>query len=369
VPWSRRARCRGSGCWATQGIRGGANRRILERIKRSGDIFLAFVGFDDGSEQERYLDGRPVPAINANLTSGIDLTTVQRLPENRGIAFMGDTKGGAFDISAEVAERLLAMPNPDGRSNRAVVRPWVNGLDVTRRPRHMWIIDFGTDMSMEEAALYEGPFEYVREHVKPQRDKSRSTIDQWWLHERPRGDMRDALSGLSRYIVTPCLTKHRLFVWLPRGTLPDHQVIAFACDDDCSFGVLQSQPHEIWALSLGTQLETRPRYTPTSAFETFPFPVDPTADAVREVEGAASRLNELRVGWQDPPGASPGELAKRTLTNLYNSPPTWLAQAHERLDCAVHAAYGWPHPLDDDGVLARLLEQNLARSAQPLSLT
>ena len=125
----------------------------------------------------------------------------------------------------------------------------------------------------------------------------------------------------------------------------------------------------MWALRLGTQLETRPRYTPTSTFETFPFPADQTAEAVREVGEAAQRLNVLRVGWQDPPGASSGELAKRTLTNLYNSPPTWLTQAHERLARAVHAAYGWPHPLDDDEVLTRLLEQNLTRNAQPLLLT
>ena len=372
------------GLLATQGIRGGANRRILARIKGSGDIFLAwadepwvldgaavhvsFVGFDDGTEQERSLNGEPVSSINANLTSGIDLTAACRLPENRGIAFMGDTKGGAFDVSAEVAERLLATPNPDGRSNADVVHPWVNGLDVTRRPRHMWIIDFGTDMSMQEAALYEGPFEYLREHVMPTRvtNKRAAYAERWWLHVEPRSEMRRALSGLERFIGTPTVTKHRLFAWLPSGTLPDHQIIVFARDDDYFFGVLHSHAHETWARGLGTQLrevESGFRYTPTSTFETFPFPGDPAADAVREVEEAAQHLNVLRVGWQDPPGTSPAELAKRTLTGLYNSPPTWLTQAHERLDRAVHAAYGWLHPLGDDELLARLLEMNLARSA------
>lgn len=369
------------GLLATQGIRGGANRRILARIKLSGDIFLAwsdepwvldgaavhisFVGFDDGTEQERYLNGERVTSINANLTTGIDLTVVKRLPENRGIAFMGDTKGGAFDIPAAVAERLLTMPNPDGRSNADVVRPWVNGLDVTRRPRRMWIIDFGTDMSMREAALYEGPFEHVREHVMPTRitNKRAAYAERWWLHVEPRTEMRKALAGLDRFVGTPRVTKHRLFAWLPQATLPDSQIIVFARDDDHFFGVLHSRPHELWARGLGTQLrevESGFRYTPTSTFETFPFPADPTADAVREVEEAAEQLNALRVGWQDPPGASHGELAKRTLTNLYNAPPTWLTHAHERLDCAVHGAYGWPYPLADGEVLARLLELNLA---------
>ncbi len=388
--WHEKARAmveagtvRRAGLLSTQGIRGGANRRVLERMKASGDIFTAwadepwvlegaavhvsFVGFDDGSESERHLDGHPVATINADLTSGIDLTRVHRLPENRGIAFMGDTKGGPFDIPAAAAAALLAMPNPDGRSNADVVRPWVNGLDLTRRPRNMWIIDFGTAMTMEEAALYEGPFEYVKEHVMPTRVNNRRAAyaARWWLHVEPRTEMRKALSGLPRCIGTPRLTKHRLFVWLSSQTLPDSQVIIFARDDDYFFGVLHSAPHELWSLRLGTQLETRPRYTATTTFETFPFPAEPSAESINEIEAAARRLNDLRVGWLDPPGLSPGELAKRTLTNLYNAPPTWLAQAHERLDRAVHTAYGWPYPLDDAEVLARLLEINLARTGSP----
>ncbi|HUY90256.1 MAG TPA: hypothetical protein VMV10_16075 [Pirellulales bacterium] len=57
------------------------------------------------------------------------------------------------------------------------------------------------------------------------------------------------------------------------------------------------------------------------------------------------------------------QLAKRTLTNLYNQRPAWLEQAHRRLDAAVFAAYGWPADLADDEILARLLELNLERSA------
>jgi hypothetical protein len=373
------------GLLATQAIRGGANRHVLDRIKQSGDIFVAwddepwvldgaavhisFVGFDNGTEQEHYLDGRLVPAINANLTSGLDLTDVHRLPENKGIAYMGDTMGGAFDITAEVAEALLATPNPDGRSNGDVVRLRVNARDVTSRSRGMWAIDFGASMGIEEAALYEGPFEYVRQHVMPLRIGNRRTsyAKRWWLHVEPRPAMRAALSDLTRYIATPIHIKHRLFVWLPHETLPDHALIVFARDDDYFFGVLHSHAHELWARGLGTQVrevESGFRYTPTTTFETFPFPASPSSDSVVDVEAAARQLTELRAGWLDPAGAHPDELARRTLTNLYNSPPTWLSQAHERLDRAVHAAYVWPHPLADDEVLARLLEMNRARGAE-----
>jgi len=369
------------GLLATQGIRGGANRLVLERIKQTGEIFAAwsdqpwvlsgaavhvsFLGYDDGSETSRTLDGLPVMAINANLTAGLDLTKAQRLSENLGIAFMGDTKGGPFDIPGEVAYPMIDSHNPDGRSNRDVVRPWVNGLDVTRRPRGMWIIDFGTHMAREEAALYAEPFAHVESHVFPARGASRTTRPEWWLHERPRVDLRSALEGLERYIATPNVTKHRLFVWLPVDVLPDHQLIVFARDDDYTFGVLHSRPQELWARGMGTQLrevESGFRYTPTTTFETFPFPH--ANDDQREVIAtAARRLNYLREGWLNPPGVPDEELERRTLTNLYNEIPAWLRDAHAALDRAVFDAYGWPSEISDDEVLRRLLDLNLVRAA------
>jgi hypothetical protein len=218
------------GLLATRGIRGGLGRRVLERIKATGDIFLAwsdepwildgaavhvsFVAFDDGSEKARRLDGRLVAAINANLTAGVDLTRAQRLQENLGIAFVADVKGGPFELQDEAASDMLAYPNPDGRDNRDVVRRWVNGLDITRRPRGMWITDFGVRTTREEAALYEAPFEHVLRSVKPFRDQVRrkSYRERWGLHVEPGSGMRSALAGLTRYIATPTLTKHRLFV-------------------------------------------------------------------------------------------------------------------------------------------------------------
>jgi len=172
--------------------------------------------------------------------------------------------------------------------------------------------------------------------------------------------MRRALAGLSRYIATPLLTKHRLFVWLDSDTLADHQLVAIARDDDYTFGILHSRVHELWALATGTQLETRPRYTPTTTFETFPFP-RPTDEQREAIAAAARELVRLRDGWLNPPGLDPTALAVRTLTNLYNQRPSWLANAHASLDAAVFAAYGWLADLPDDDVLARLLELNLAR--------
>jgi len=146
-------------------------------------------------------------------------------------------------------------------------------------------------------------------------------------------------------------------------TLPDSQIIAFALEDDYSFGVLHSRVHELWALRMGTWMGVGNdlRYTPTTCFETFPFP-EPDEEQQAEISSAAKRLDELRRNWLDPEEASAAELKKRTLTNLYNQRPTWLANAHARLDAAVYAAYGWSKDLADEEVLKNLLALNLERS-------
>jgi len=372
-----------AGLLATNSIRGGASRKVLERIRETGQIFMAWsdepwvvegaavrislVGLDRGDEQERNLDGRAVSVIHADLTGGsasgsaLDLTKARRLRENLGIAFMGDTKGGAFDISGELARQWLALPpNPNGRPNSDVIRAWWNSMDVTRRPRDCWIVDFGVDRSEQDAAFYQAPFEHIRTHVKPARDKSRSTRREWWLHERPRPEMRAALRRLHRFLVTPTVAKHRLFVWSVPEVLPDHQLYAFARDDDYFVGVLQCRFHEVWSLRLGTSLEDRPRYTATTTFETFPFPRPD--DAQRSaVAAAAAELDRLRTSWLNPEVAEPAELKARTLTALYNQRPTWLANAHAALDAAVANAYGWPMDISDDEVLTNLLALNLER--------
>jgi len=189
--------------------------------------------------------------------------------------------------------------------------------------------------------------------------------------------------------VTPVVAKHRLFVWCAAPTLPMNLLDVIARADDTTFGVLHSRLHELWSLRMGTSLEDRPRYTPTTCFETFPFPAgvlsDPDPDApFPAVAAAARRLNELRERWLNPPEwvqrvpevalgypdrllpvdeKAAQELKKRTLTNLYNQRPAWLVNAHEALDEVVAAAYGWPADLSDEEILQRLLALNLERAA------
>jgi type II restriction/modification system DNA methylase subunit YeeA len=250
-------------------------------------------------------------------------------------------------------------------------------------------------MSEAKASLYEAPFQYVLDYVKPARAQNRRDAYKrfWWRHVEPRPAMLKRLEEASRFIVTPTVAKYRLFAWLGKSVSPDHQLIAIGRDDDVAFGILHSRFHEAWSLRLGTSLEDRPRYTPTTTFETFPFPEgltpnipakdyadDPRAIAIAK---AAKRLDDLRNAWLNPPDlidivpeVVPGypdrilpktvvaaaELKKRTLTNLYNARPQWLAEAHRDLDAAVAAAYGWPADISEEDALAKLLELNLARA-------
>ena len=378
---------------STNSIRGGANRKVLERIKGTGDIFIAWsdrpwildgaavrvsiVGFDNGAESSRFLDGSQVSTINPDLTKAANLSTCKVLAENLNTCFMGPSPKAPFDIDHDTAMELLNAPiNVNGRPNSDVVRPVVSAVDLVRSSRNKWTIDFGL-MNLDEASLYELPFEYVRRVVLPVRKSRRDDYrGMWWQYARPRPGMRQALNGKSRFIATPEVSKYRVFAWIDPQVLSNQQTLVFARDDNYFFGVLQSKPHELWSLRLGTSLEDRPRYTPTTCFETFPFPwppgQEPTADPrVQAIAQAAKELVEKRDNWLNPPGADAADLKKRTLTNLYNQRPTWLDLAHKKLDQAVLAAYGWADLLTADGineeeVLARLLALNLSRAqAQP----
>lgn len=375
---------------ATQAIRGGTNRQVLDHIKETGNIFMAWsdrewildgamvhvsiIGFDDGAEQDIFLDGKPVSSINSDLTGDVDLSTAHNLKENASLSFQGVVLRGPFNITLEQTRNMLAATgNPNGRPNSDVIKPRRTGQDITSRSSNSYVVDFGVDMPIEEASQYVAPFEYLKNHVYPMRRKAKqaSARDKWWIHWNPRTQMRDALAKLQRYIATPRVAKHRLFVWLDVSILPDAQLVVFVRSDDYFFGVLHSRPHELWARRMGTQLrdaESGFRYTSTTTFETFPFPwpagEEPKDDSrIEAIAQAARELVEKRDAWLNPPGASEAELKRRTLTNLYNERPTWLDLAHRKLDEAALDAYGWPHDLGDEEILERLLALNLERVA------
>jgi len=355
-----------AGLVSTNSIRGGANRKVLDNICQPMSIFEAWpdedwfdagtavrvslVCFGDTGVQTTLLAGQPVSLIHADLTAGdgsehMDLTSAKPINENAGASIRGLAKVGKFDISGEIAREWLKKPNPNNKPNSDVLIPWANGMDVTRRFSDTWLIDFGNDLSESESSLYESPFEHLISHVKAdrqnQRDEKRKIY--WWRLGRSGAEIRSATTLLNRFIATPMVAKHRLFVYLDSRIFPDQQLIVIARSDDTTFGILHSRFHELWSLGLGSSLEDRPRYTPTTCFETFPFPEGLTpadtapkneaeklalgypseetpadaeafaapvpaiiADAAQRPQAkaiaeAAFKLNQLRNNWLNPP--------------------------------------------------------------------
>ena len=438
-----RGKLQRAGLVATNSIRQGASREVLQRVVGSTRIFEAWPDepwVNDGaavrvslvafghSTQTSLLAAQPVAAIYADLKAvaegaqALDLTAAQPLAENAGASFFGFCLAGPFTLDAVVARQWLRLPNPNGRSNAEVLAPIWNGADITRRPADRWAVDFGAERENDEAALYERPFEHVQQHVRPAREGNREAgrAARWWRHGRPRPELRSAAAGLSRLIVTSETAKHRYFVWLPRGVAAEHKLVVLPRADDVTFGLLSSRPHTLWATATGGRLGVGndPVYSTGKCFAPFPFPAGLTpADTAHQrtealpdgalipadlapqirphaeaIARAAKRLVDLRETWLNPPEwseriaevvplgmqhspypqrivAKAGfdkELAKRTLTNLYNQRPAWLAQAHAALDAAVAAAYGWADysaALADDEILRRLLALNLQRAA------
>jgi len=298
-----------AGLVATNSIRGGANRKVLDAICQSTRIYEAWSDegwVNDGAavrvslvafghaDQRAKLDGVELNAISSDLHGTQGVSGVRKLSTNADASFIGTQKNGPFDIPRDVAVQWLRLPNPHGKSNALVVRPWANGLDVTRRPQDRWVVDFGCDMPLNEAALFEVPFAHVNQVVKPtrtdvRRDRHRT---HWWLYGDARPGLREKLSNVHRFVVTPMVAKHRVFAWMPAVQIPENLCVAITRADDTTFGILHSRFHELWSLRMGTSLEDRPRYTPTTCFETFPFPTgltpaDTAHQKTEEVEGGA----------------------------------------------------------------------------------
>jgi type II restriction/modification system DNA methylase subunit YeeA len=381
------------GLLATQSIRQGANRRVLDRIADTASIFMAWsdkewvvdgaqvrsslIAFDSGSEPTRTLDGIPVEEIHSNLQTGANVVAAKKLRENGGIVFQGPVKVGKFEIPHTSVAFMLRQTNPNGKSNAEVIKPWINGADIVDRPLKRGIIDFGS-LTEAEAALFEAPFEHLKSKVQAVRAKNRDKQrrENWWRLGRSGGNLRKALRPLERALVTSRVSKHRFYIWCAPETVPDTRVVVFASDKDYFAGVLHSSIHHVWFMATSSRhgVGNDPTYNTKTCFDTFPFPWPPGTEPVeledsrvKAIADAARELIRLRDAWLNPPDTQAAELKKRTLTNLYNQRPSWLDNAHRNLDEAVFAAYGWPPTLTTQEILSRLIALNHERAATQTS--
>ncbi len=308
---------------------------------------------------EILLDGEPVNGITAELrTPERSTDNPPKLPANKGRCFEGPIPAAeGFVITEAEAKALLARTDA---KYREVVRPYLDADDITEDPRQQprrWVIDFG-QLPLEAAKRYPAALKIVRQEVKPIRDENADEgfREKWWLFGRPRGAMRKAIGGLSRYVAGTRHGKRLLVVWCQPWTMASDAADIFAFEDDYSMGILTSSAHGAWAWAQGSTLKGDLRYTPSSVFMTFPWPDPVSEDQRKSIGGAGRNIIERRqeICAQDGLG----------LTNLYNSVEEGAYQdmkaLHLKLDEAVAEVYQWPKAVahNDDEMVQRLLKLN-----------
>ncbi len=410
------------GLLSTQAIRAGFSRLVLDNIKKTGEIFMAWddrawilegaavrvsmIGFDNGTQKEKMLNGENVSEINSDLTAGTDVTKAYQLAENSDLIARGIETGGPFELENGEA---IALRNIQ---NALVIVPILNARDVTDRNRRRWLIDFDQTPHIPPHE-YPEVYKLLRQKWDQAMQQKRKPVfrEEWWKFRRSGEKVRAIINSGSRYIATPRVAKHRTFVWVDAHSLVDSRLFAIDREDDYFFGVLHSRIHEVWSLATSSRhgAGNDPTYNNTTCFETFPFPWSPgqedeSSPAYAAISAAAQQLNAERSAWLNPDslpdasgrageGLEEGKKYKdRTLTNLYNALNGWrgletiklkpaaadfaprLDALHQLLDRAVCAAYGWDDmggagyavniytPAGEEEILKRLLALNLERA-------
>lgn len=313
-----------------------------------------------GAPRSRVLDGHEVREITASLRrTEDDVSAAVQLEANARRCFYGPIPAGmGFILDKDRAEAFLSRSEAKYRD---VIRPYLGGEDISNDPEQAptrFIIDFGL-RTLEEAQQYPEALNVVRLLVKPERDQTRRKAyrERWWRFAEPLVAMREATTGLSRYIGGTATGKRIFFCWVDAWTCPSNAMNVFAFDDDLAMGILSSTIHREWAKAQSSTLRVDIRYTPKSAFGTFPWPIG-KAGAVADIARAFyTRRSEICLERQIG------------LTKLYNEVDDGayrdLRDLHVALDEAVAAAYGWPASAAHDPQESNrlLLELNRAIAA------
>ena len=325
-----------------------------------------------------------VAPINPDLSTGADPDQAQPLRANERISSPGMKLHSAGFIVTPAQAAGLGLGRIGGLERH--IRPYLNGRDLTQRSRGVMVIDFFGVTEPEVRQRYADVWQHLRNRVLEDRtaiaDRTADAKEYarlWWLHGKPRPELRRALAGLPRYIATVETAKHRLLCFLPAEVLPDNMLVCIASDDAFHLGVLSSRSHVAWAVAAGGRLGVGndPRYNKTRCFNPFPFPDVPAARRAT-IAALAEELDSLRRTRLD-------SHPQLTMTGLYNvleklrasqplSPAerdvhdaghvSILRRLHDELDAAVADAYGWPVDLNDEQIVARVVSLNLARRAE-----
>lgn len=375
----------------TRATRSSAAVRIAVTVAEAGrkDGVLTTVE----SEADLETDAPVVTTMSVRGRIGADLTLSEGCAEavalrvNEGRCFPGMKLHGSGFVIPEARKEALGQGSRPGLNGH--LRRYRSGRDMTGRSRDAWVIDLHT-LELDEVAerfpeIYEHLASTVLEGRLTQLDASRTAdarayADRWWLFGKSRPELRAALTGLSRYIVTAETAKHRTFQFLEADIVPDNTLICIADGDAATLAILSSRPHAVWCAARGGRLEDRPRYTKTACFDSFPFPApdEPTRAALRDA-GEKLEAHRRRVLKENP------DLTQTGLYNLLVAQRSGqgftaeqseaarraqllrLRHLHETIDRLTAKAYGWPPVQSDAETLAALIALNRVQAEREQS--
>ena len=319
---------------------------------------------------EKRLDGRPVSQITAFLFEKGGDENPKQLKANAGKSFQGSIvlgMGFTFDDSGEADEDTPGVPSPiatmerlitDDPYNAKAISPLLGYAEVSGTPthsHHRYVINFGDRTEEECRTLWPELVKIVEKKVKGTRG-SHSTAP-WWQFERLRGELYSAIAECERVLGAGTqASAHFAFGVLSPGSMVFTSNLAIiALSSYAYFSLIQARTHESWTRIFMATMKDDPAYTPTTCFETFPFPAalrdpvstDPAHEPQRQIlEAVGERYHQFRAElmvannegltstynrFHDPAEISDGILELRRL--------------HDEMDQAVLAAYGWSDAL------------------------
>jgi hypothetical protein len=335
--------------------RDGATLVEVERARPwPGDaaVHISVLHFVKGlSSRQKRLDGAPVAHISPFLEDAPADEAPPRRPANEGLAFVGcylRGMGFTFDDTNPAAMPLarrdeLLRRRPELASR---LRPYLGGEEVARHPEqapHRFALDLN-DLTLDDEPRFPELFSLARRYVKPARDRlSRETAVNRghqsrffaWANARP--ELQRAVRGLPRMLVTPRISTHRFFAFLPTDVVPSEQLVVFALASDGAFAVLSSVVHEVWARAFGSTQGVGLRYTPSDVFETFPLPDRP--NLFDRLAPIGKELYEFRRAHLLARQCGLSELYAQLDRSPELAP---LRELHRRLDGEVLEAFGLP---------------------------
>lgn len=363
----------------------GAAVRIAMTVAVLGTLPGRLVNVIRESKGETEAEGRPVTLssekgrIFANLRIGADVAGAFVLKANGKVSSNGMMLAGQGFVVPKSAMNSLGLGIRQGLEQFS--GPFLKGGELNNLARNQWVLDFYGLSEVDVRRRFPEAYQHLVERVLPERavNADKSFKEKWWVFGRPRTELRPALAGLARFIVTTETSKHRMFVFTPSGTRPDHMLIAIACDDAALLAVLSSRVHVTWALAAGGRLGygNDPRYNKSRCFDPFPFP-NLTNTQKSHLRNLGEQLDAHRKAQQ---AAHP----KLTLTAMYNVLEKLragvriegkdrevyeqgligvLKKLHDDIDTEVAAAYGWPVDIHEADMLQRLVDLNHERAIE-----